>query len=325
MPVSNTVVLNVDGEEFALALRVAKLYYYQGLTTEEIAVELELSRPKISRLLSFAKRQGIVQIRVVDPLEDNRSLSKALKDRYHLRAVHTVPVPDTASDAEALERVAMFTGAHLNTLVQSNGVLGLAWGTTLAAISRHLLPKPTPNLEIVQLNGSGNTGAMSDRHITDVIQQFGDNFGARVNLFPVPAFFDFAETKQALWRERSVKRIVDLQKRASVLLYSIGAIHSSVPSYVYEAGYLDTKDRKELTRQKAVGDIATVFFREDGSFSDITLNARASGPDLSVMRRAPHAVCVVAGRSKVRALEGALQGGLLSELIVDEPSARMLL
>ena len=38
---------HVDGEEFALALRVAKLYYYQGLTTEEIAVELKLSRPKI--------------------------------------------------------------------------------------------------------------------------------------------------------------------------------------------------------------------------------------------------------------------------------------
>ena len=317
--------MSMDTEEYGLALRVAKLYYYQGLTTEGIAQELGLSRPKISRLLSLAKRQGIVQIRVIDPLEDNRSLSKALKDRYHLRAVHTVPVPETASDAEALERVAAFAGAHLNTLVQSNGVLGLAWGTTLGAISARLIPKPTANLEVVQLNGSGSTGGMSDRHITEVIQRFGDNFGARVNHFPVPAFFDFAETKQALWRERSIKRIVDLQKRASVLLYSIGAIHSSVPSYVYEAGFLDAKDRKELGRQKAVGDIATVFFREDGSYGDIPLNARASGPDLGVMRRAAHAVCVVAGRSKVRALEGALQGGLLSELIVDEPSARLLL
>jgi deoxyribonucleoside regulator len=316
---------HADSHEHALALRVAKLYYYQGLTTEEIAGELGLSRPKISRLLSLAKRQGIVQIRVIDPLEDNRSVSKALKDRYHLRAVHTVPVLETASEAEALERVATFAGAHLNTLVQSNTVLGLAWGTTLAAISRHLLPKPTPNLEVVQLNGSGNTGGMSDRHITDVIQRYGENFGARVNLFPVPAFFDYAETKQALWRERSVKRIVDLQKRASVMLYSIGAIHSSVPSYVYEAGFLDARDRKELNRQKAVGDIATVFFREDGSFADIPLNARASGPDLNVVRRATHAVCVIAGRSKVRALEGALHGGLLSELIVDEPTARMLL
>jgi deoxyribonucleoside regulator len=315
----------MDKQEHLLALRVAKLYYYQNLTTEDIAQELQLSRPKVSRLLSMAKRLGIVQIRVVDPLEDNRSLSKALKDKYHLKAVHTVPVPDTASEAEALERVATFTGAHLNTLVQPDMVLGLAWGTTLTAISRHLLPKPTQNLELVQLNGSGHTATMSDHHITDVIQQFGDNFSARVNLFLVPAFFDYAATKQALWHERSVKRIVELQKRASVLLYSIGAIHSNVPSYVYQAGYLDAKDRKELSRQKAVGDIATVFFREDGSFADIPINARASGPDLSVMRQATHAVCVVAGRSKVRALEGALNGGLLNELIVDEPSARMLL
>lgn len=315
----------MDEFEQPLALRVAQLYYYQSLTTAEIAEELELSRPKVSRLLSLAKRLGMVQIRVVDSLEDNRSLSKALKDKYQLRAVHTVPVPDTASEAEALERVATFTGAHLNTLVHDDMVLGLAWGTTLTAISRHLLPKPTQNLELVQLNGSGHTGTMSDHHITDVIQQFGHNFSARVNLFPVPAFFDFAKTKQALWLERSVKRIVDLQQRAAILLYSIGAIDSNVPSYVHQAGYLDANDREELARQQAIGDIATVFFRGDGSFADIPINARASGPDLNVMRRAPHAICVVAGRSKVRALEGALNGGLLSELIIDEPSARMLM
>lgn len=315
---------SVDSKEHNLALRAAKLYYYQDLTTEQIARELGLSRPKISRLLAAARRDGFVQIRIVDPMEANRSLGRILKDKYHLRAVHTVPVPDNASEAEALERVATFTGAHLNSLVQPKTILGLAWGTTLAAISRHLIPQATPNVEIVQLNGSGNTANMSNPQINEVIGRFGQNYGARVHLFPVPAFFDFAQTKDALWRERSVKQIVELQKRASVLLYSIGAIRASVPSYVYEAGYLETRDRQALSKDRAVGDIATVFFREDGSFDDIAINKRASGPDLSVMRRAPHAVCVVAGRSKAKALEGALNGALLNELIVDEPTARML-
>ena len=314
----------VDTEQ-SLALRAAKLYYYQGMTTEDIAGELGLSRPKISRLLSLAKREGIVQIRIVDPSDDSRSLAGALKVKYKLHAVHIVPVPDNASEAEALERVATFTGVHLNTFVQAKIVIGLAWGTTLTAISRHLIPKLTPNIQIVQLNGSGTIADMSNPHIEQVLSRFGQNYGAKVHQFPVPAFFDYSETKLALWRERSVKKITDLQKQASVLLYSVGALHASVPSYVYEAGYLEKRDYQELTREHVMGDIATVFFRKDGSFDNIPLNARASGPDLGVIRKAKHAVCVVAGKSKAQALKAALAGALLNELIVDEPTARLLL
>jgi deoxyribonucleoside regulator len=308
-----------------LALRAAKLYYYQGMTTEDIATELGVSRPKISRLLSLAKREGIVQIRIIDPQDDSRSLAGGLKSKYKLRAVHIVPVPDNASEAEALERVATFAGVHLNSFVQAKTVIGLAWGTTLTAISNHLMPKPTPNIQIVQLNGSGTIADMSNPHIEHVLSRFGQNYGAKVHQFPVPAFFDFSDTKTALWRERSIKKITELQKQASVLLYSIGALHASVPSYVYEAGYLEKRDYHELTREQVVGDIATVFFRKDGSFDDIPLNARASGPDLGVIRKAKHAVCVVAGKSKAQALKAALVGALLNELIVDEPTARLLL
>ncbi|WP_170146419.1 sugar-binding transcriptional regulator [Meiothermus granaticius] len=252
-------------------------------------------------------------------------LSRAIQDNYQLKAVHTVPVPDNASEADALERVATFAGAHLNTLVLPGTTLGVAWGTTLAAISRHLIPQPTPNVAIVQLNGSGNTANISNLHISEVILQLAQNYGAKAHLFPVPAFFDYPQTKTALWRERSVKQTIDLQHQADVLLYSVGALHAEVPSYVYAAGYLEDQDVAELTRQGVVGDIATVFFRADGSFKNIPINRRASGPDLSPCRRVTHAVCVIAGRSKLEALKGALAGGLLNQLIVDEPTARLLL
>jgi deoxyribonucleoside regulator len=315
----------VNNDQHNLSLQAAKLYYYQGLTTEEIAKELGLSRPKVSRLLTLAKRQGIVQIRVLDPYDDSRSLAREIEKKYDLKTVHTVPVPDNVSEAEALERVAIFAGAHLNTLIKAGSVLGVAWGTTLAAISRHLIPQPTQNMSIVQLNGSGNLANISNPHINEVILHFGQNYGARVYLFPVPAFFDYASTKVALWKERSVKQILELQHRADILLFSIGAMDSVVPGYVYSTGYLEEKDYAEVQNENVIGDIATVFFREDGTFKDIPLNKRASGPDLTLFRNVPHAFCVVAGKSKVNALRAALKGKLLNELVVDEPTARLLL
>jgi deoxyribonucleoside regulator len=71
-----------------------------------------------------------------------------------------------------------------------------------------------------------------------------------------------------------------------------------------------------------VGDVATVFFRADGSWRDIPFNNRASGPDLDVLRGVSRRICVVAGAAKVPPLLGALAGGLISDLVVDEGTAR---
>jgi DNA-binding transcriptional regulator LsrR (DeoR family) len=73
-----------------------------------------------------------------------------------------------------------------------------------------------------------------------------------------------------------------------------------------------------------VGDVATVFFREDGSHHGIPLNERASGPDIDLITRVPRRVCIVSGPSKVHSLRGALAAGLITDLIVDEGTARAL-
>ena len=65
-----------------------------------------------------------------------------------------------------------------------------------------------------------------------------------------------------------------------------------------------------------VGDIATVFFRFDGSYDNIPLNARASGPELSLFKRAKHALCIVSGLAKAVGVRAALRGGLMSELAI---------
>jgi len=139
----------------------------------------------------------------------------------------------------------------------------------------------------------------------------------------VPTFFDFPETKSALWREASIQRILDLQSRTDLLLYSIGAVNAGIPSHVYSGGYLAETNYKELEKYKIAGDIATVFFKEDGSFDNIPLNRRASGPSLQLFRE-KYGVCVVSGLAKVRGLNAALRGKLMSELIIDEPTARAL-
>jgi deoxyribonucleoside regulator len=309
----------------ALAVKVARLYYYQSFTTERIAQELGLSRPKVSRLLTHARQAGLIEIRVHDPESQPQELERQIQERFHISGVKVVTVPINSSEDEWLKRVAIFTAKYLNSLINSEMVVGLAWGTTVDAISRHLTTKRCMHVDIVQLNGSGNVYGINNFYIGDIYTRFALNYGGRAHLFPVPAFFDYRESKQSLWRERSIHRLLALYDRADLLVYSIGSAAVRVPSYVHAGGFLEPKDLEELEREGVIGDIATVFFRFDGTYDNIPLNARASGPDLSLFKRTKHALCVVSGLGKAPGLRAALRGGLMSELIVDEPTARALL
>jgi deoxyribonucleoside regulator len=309
----------------ALAVRVARMYYDQELTSQQIADELELSRSKVSRLLSYAKEQGFVEIRVVDPNAELQRVEHEIRTRFGVPVVQVVSVPEAMSEHETLDRVARSAAAYLNRLLENGSILAVAWGTTTSAVSERLTPKLLNDVQVVQLNGSGNTHDMGISYSSEILRNFANAYRAQAHPFPVPTFFDYPETKRALWRERSIRRILDLQQRADILLYSIGTVQAGVPSHVYAGGYLEREDLAELEQQRVAGDIATVFFRGDGSHQDIPINARVSGPDLALFRRAKHALCVVSGKGKVTGLHGALKGGYLNSLIVDEPTARLLL
>lgn len=310
-------------EKTADAIQASRMYYYQNMTTEAIAREMKVSRSTVSRLLTYAKIEGLVDIRIVDPGTASQELEKSILEVFPLKRAHVVPVPEVVGEAEWLERVAQYTANYFNSIFGSDMVLGIAWGTTLSAISRRLLRKNTSNSQIVQLNGAGNTQSMGIEYASEIIMRFAENYQASAHLFPVPTFFDFPETKAALWKERSIQRLLALQERADVLLYSIGAVKAGIPSHVYSGGYLEKPDYAELEKDRVAGDIATVFFREDGSWDNIPLNKRASGPNLDLFRR-KYGICVVSGLAKVRGLLAALRGRMMTELILDEPTARAL-
>jgi deoxyribonucleoside regulator len=305
------------------AIKVARLYYYQNISTKEIAKEMNVSRSTISRLLQFAREEGLVNISIVDPAEEPRVIEKKIIEKFKIERVHVVQVPEIAGEGEWLNRVAQYTARYLNTIFDSNMTLGVAWGTTLTAISKRLIKKTIQNTQIVQLNGAGNTLSMGNEYAAEIIMRFAENYQAQTHLFPLPTFFDYAETKKALWREKSIQRILSIQKKADILLYSIGAVNAGVPSHVYSDGYLEEVNYRELEKFDVVGDIATVFFRSNGDYRNIPLNARASGPELDFFQK-KYGICVVSGLAKVRGLYSALKGGYIKELIVDEPTAQHL-
>ncbi len=312
-----------DARATQRALTAAHLYYVQNRTMEAIAAELRTSRSTVSRLLALARATGIVDIRIRSPFEAPQRLEEHVSERFGVTA-HVVPVPDDATDVERLERVAAAAAHLLGELVGSDMTIGVAWGATTAAMSRRLVPKAVHGTTFVQLNGSGNTRTTGLLYASEILSRFAAAYGGTVQQFPVPAFFDDPRTKLAMWRERSTRRILALQSTMDLVVFSTGSADSQLPSHVYSGGYLEPPDLESLAAERVVGDVATVFFRADGSSDRIALNDRATGPHFDVLRRVDRRMCVVSGISKLDSLRGALAARLATDIVLDEATARGL-
>lgn len=310
-------------EKSKSALVAAHLYFVKQLTMDAIARELKTSRSTVSRLISYAKDAGLVEIKLHPPADLYARLEKDIFTRYRVTA-HVVPVTKGTSDIDRMDAVATKAGQILTNYFDSNMRLGVAWGSTIGAISRRLVAKRTIDSEIVQMNGAGNSHTAGVDYASEQLSRFGEAYGAVMQQFPVPTFFDNPDTKRMMWAERSTQRLLGLQARLDIAIFSVGAPFAEVPSHVYSGGYLAPADYENLQREGVVGDVATIFYRADGSSAGIEINNRASGPDLASIRRTPRRICVVSGMNKREALRGALAAGLPTNLVVDEDLAHAL-
>ena len=337
------------------AYEAASMYYVQGETMEVIAHHLRVSRSTVSRLLARARQEGVVRVTLVQP-GGAGSLEGRMTQAFGVRT-HIVPVREGTTEIHRLQQVASVAAAHMVDLIEAlaeqagNGgpqvqdpagsggegsvqgrgsggvVVGVAWGTTMSEVSAALPSRSVPGLTVVQLNGASDP-VREGPSAGELLSRMRLSLGARTISFPVPAFFDHVATREAMWSERSVKRVLAVTRRASLAVFGVGALdalNGALPSQVYEGGHLTARDQAVLRRQNVVGDVCTVLLRSDGSWRDVTLNARATGPTPAQLSRIPRRLCVAAGTGKARALLAALRARTATDLIVDDATARTVL
>lgn len=323
MGTSDKFPISGSGAKDDLMREAAALYYLQHETMESVARKLGQSRSTVSRLLKAAREAGIVRIEVRD-VDTETVLAQELTRRLRVRT-HVVRVREPMSDADRLDRVARSAALALTDWFRDGMTLGVAWGTTVSSIILHLQDQPLTGSTVVQLNGSVSPSTTGIAFGADQMSAVARAFNSEMMPFPVPAFFDFTNTREMMWQERSVKEVLQRQARADVALFGVGAINSPLPSHVYNSGYLDEVDRRTLASNDVVGDVCTVFLRGDGSWRDIAINSRASGPNPHELRRIPRRIGVVASPTKVVALLAALRARTITELIIDSGTAQALI
>ncbi|WP_126426786.1 sugar-binding domain-containing protein [Brevibacillus marinus] len=100
-------------------VRVAKLYYMQGLTQADIAQKIGVTRPIISKLLQRAKEMGIVEIIIKDETVSMVELEQQLERLYALEEAIVVPAAEHDSPELVKQEVGKAAALHLSKLIGS--------------------------------------------------------------------------------------------------------------------------------------------------------------------------------------------------------------
>ena len=307
----------------ATVLRAAEMYYLEQKTMDTIAEALGVSRATVSRMISEARTSGLVEITVHRDRRAAATLERLIAERYHVDVTVVAP-PENANDTDRLRHAAAQAGTVLRASLAPDLSIAVAWGATVATMARSLSPGVVPGLQIIQMSGAGNTFSSGAEYAAGTLGRFGAAFGARVHHFPVPAFFDKASAREALWNERSVQRMLRLQEHANLAVFSVSALDARIPGHLYRAGYLQRDDLRELLDRGVVGELGTVFLRADGSSDSIQLNARSSGLPIETLNRIRRRLCVAVGAAKAPIIQAALCAGAITDLVVDDEAAELL-
>lgn len=308
-----------------LISKVCTLYYHQNLNQQEIANRLHLSRPKVSRLLTQGKQQGIIKITVNVPNNNYLETETLLEKKYNLKEVliTEIDTPDDKSSTGLIKsQLGQSAANYLMRTVSEGDIIGVTWGTTLHSMINSLQPKPVKNVHVIQtLGGVGPPEAKA--HAMDISRSLSQILKSQLTLLPTPGIVDNEESKKILLNDRQLNSALDLFSQINIAYVGIGAV-STNPVLGKDSYELTPALKKQILESDAAGDIGLNFFDNQGRPVATNFRNLFIGMSLEEYKKVDTVVGIAGGFEKFEAIAGALKGGYINVLITDNVTARKL-
>jgi len=300
--------------DIELMLKVAELYYLDDVPQREIAQKLNLSRPKVSRLLKAAKEHNLIDIKINYPEPARSVLEKTFESDFGLKEAVIVSTAN-GNTSRTFAEVTAAAAKYLRRMVKEGDSIGVAWGRTLRAVVDSMGISERKNINVVQIIGSLG---QSSESANEIVRKMAESFGGRCFILPAPAIVDSPEIKDAIITDNNIQEILNMARSVNIALVGIGNIDET--SSFFKTGYLKDKDLKSLKQEKAAGDICAHFFDAEGRLCT-HIDRRAITISTEDIKNIPRVIGVATGREKVGSILGALKSRMLDVLITDETTA----
>lgn len=308
----------------ATLLAAARLYYQQDRSQAEIATTLGTSRSNVSRMLTEAQRQGIVEIRINDPEGRVHELEDELRTTFGLgevRVAHTRNVPGLRME----DAVGTQAARLLLDELKDSMTVALSWGHALQSmVYATTAEQEHHRLTLVQLVG-GLSSISNEISGQELVRELAVRLGAEYRFLHAPATLESVTSRDALLAEPSIGSALDDANRADIAFVGVGTPKHGSSSAILESLNLTAAEREEFWAHEPVGDVAARYYDAQGTPIRGVVDDRVLGISLEGLLEIPNVVGVASGRAKTPGVLGALRGRIIDSLVCDEALARSVL
>ncbi|WP_029115015.1 sugar-binding transcriptional regulator [Mycobacterium sp. URHB0044] len=324
-PVGDAAPPDGEGSHFPASLlySAARLYYEDDATQAEVAERLGTSRATVSRLLSEAKRQGIVRIEVVPPAEARPGdLADRLARALGLTSVYlSPPLPTPSAGRSVVDVMGRALAPAVGRALSEAGllpgdVLLVSSGRTVYEVAQFDLTA-LPGVVIAPTVG-GNDQPEEWYQTNEITRLVANRVGGRASYLFAPAL-PGEELYQSLLNDPSIQRVLHLWPHARCALMGVGApplIRSDIPQFVPTGS---------TSLRAAVGDVCSRFYDRDGQPIEFDGGERLIAVELDALRHIPVTIAVAVGKEKVDSIIGGARGGYFNHLVTDPVTATAIL
>ena len=305
-------------------VKVAIMYYDEGMTQAEIAKKMGVSRSLVSKILIDAREAKIVEIFINSQSVFTTKLERELEQRFGLQdvvVIDTVGLTATEIKRRVSRAAATYIESHLRKHPQI-GRIGISWGETLRHLVNYLPYVNHSDFHIYPLiGGMGNEHFYL--HSNQLVQILSQKMRATAHYLYVPAMVSSIALKKELEQDSTISRVLEEGKKVDLALFGMASLEEN--STMMETGYISAEEAKRFKEEMGVvGDINSQFFGQDGQ-SILGINEHVMGVSLEDLKQIPTKVVIAYGLAKAEAIRVGIEHQMADILITTDETAQEIL
>lgn len=302
-------------------VKIATMYYEEGMTQSEIARKRGVSRSLISKIIVEAKREGIVEIVINSSSVYTAKLERELEEKYQLKNAIVIDTFNLNKD-EIKKIASQQAGLYLKKIAPQYKKIGLSWGNSLRGLVDSFPYTNHQEATILPL-----IGGLSDDYFEIQSNQLSYDLArkmrAKAKYLYSPALVSNSLIREELSNNNAIQSILEAGKEVDLALIGISSLDQE--SNMRRLGFLSEEDVIDLRRHNAVGVINSYFYDSEGNETANDINKNVIGLNLEAMKKIPDVMTVVYGDQKVDAIRVALESGMLNIIVTTDTIAEGVL
>ena len=301
--------------------RVAYYYYKEGLTQEDIAKRMKMSRQRVNRIISSCIDLGIVTINIEGLDNSNLELETKLEDKYGLKEVRII---NETADEQKIQELGIEGGKYLRSILKDNDIIGFSRGRNTSALV-DFLPEDVEyphNITVTQLMGSA-IETNENTAVDETVYHFAAKLHAKASRLYAPIILSNEELRDSFIQEPYFEKSYEVIKKCDIAVVGIGTASSQ---WKHMISLYDIADKEQTEWAKDVaGEVCTHFYNSEGAAIEPPFRNRIISILLDDYMKIPVTIGVAGGKDKTEAIAAAIKGDYINVLITDLQTARQLM